>query len=151
MNQSQREAAYEVLIKSGHYGIGRATPAEIDKLGLTKANRLAFQRALRALSVRPDLVLIDGRDRVGTEYTLGIPYKTFIKGDLLIKVISCASIIAKVTRDRMMTRYAKKYPKYYFDRHMGYGTLLHRNALKKHGLTPIHRKSFRPIKQAVTE
>lgn len=146
MNQAQREAAYDALIKAGHYGIGQAEPEEIDRLGLTKANRLAFKRALEALPVTPDLILIDGKDRVGKIYTLSIPFKTFIRGDLLIKVISCASIIAKVTRDRMMVAYAKQFPKYRFDKHMGYGTLLHRNAIKKHGITEIHRKSFHPVK-----
>lgn len=149
MNQAQREDAYDALIKAGHYGIGQAEPEEIDRLGLTKANRLAFKRALEALPVRPDLVLIDGKDRVGKIYTLSIPFKTFIKGDLLIKVISCASIIAKVTRDRMMVEYAKQFPKYRFDKHKGYGTSLHRHAIKKHGITEIHRKSFRPVKLAM--
>jgi len=146
MNEAQREDAYEALIKAGHYGIGQAEPEEIDRLGLTKANRLAFKRALEALPVTPDLILIDGKDRIGKIYTLGIPFKTFIKGDLLIKVISCASIVAKVTRDRMMVEYAKQFPFYFFDQHKGYGTALHRHAIKKHGITKIHRKSFNPIK-----
>jgi ribonuclease HII len=150
MNQAQREEAYDALILAGHYGIGQADAKEIDKLGMTKANRLAFKRALEALPVRPDLVLIDGKDRLGKVYTLSIPFKTFIKGDLLIKVISCASIIAKVTRDRLMVNYAKQFPKYRFDQHKGYGTLLHRNAIKKHGVTEIHRKSFRPVKLAIS-
>lgn len=149
MNEAQREEAYEALIISGHYGIGQAEAEEIDKLGLTKANRLAFKRALEALPIKPDLVLIDGNDRISKVYTLSIPFKTFIKGDLLIKVISCASIIAKVTRDRLMVNYAKQFPKYSFDKHKGYGTLLHRNAIRKHGVTKIHRKSFRPVKLAL--
>lgn len=149
MNEAQREEAYEALTSSGHYGIGQAEAEEIDKLGLTKANRLAFKRALEALPVKPDLVLIDGKDRLSKVYTLSIPYKTFIKGDLLIKVISCASIIAKVTRDRLMVNYARQFPKYRFDQHKGYGTLLHRNAIRKHGITKIHRKSFSPVKTVI--
>lgn len=147
MNKAQRELAYDQLIVSGHYGIGAAEAQEIDALGLSKANQLAFKRALQALPVKPDLVLIDGRDRITAATTLNIPFKTFIKGDALIKVISCASIIAKVTRDRLMTDYAQIYPKYRFDQHKGYGTRQHMNALKKYGISPIHRLSFRPVIQ----
>lgn len=147
LNEAQREEAYEALIKAGHYGIGMVEAVEIDEIGLAKANRLAFKRALEALNIKPDLVLIDGNDKVGRNYTLSIPFKTFIKGDLIIKVISCASIIAKVTRDRLMNSYAEQFPKYHFEKHKGYGTSLHRNAIRKHGVTDIHRKSYAPIKK----
>lgn len=146
MNQAQREQAYEFLIKSGHYGLGAAESHEIDTLGLSKANLLAFHRAIKALPLKPDLILIDGRDKITLETTNNIPFKTFIRGDSLIKAISCASIIAKVTRDRLMTDYAKIYPKYHFESHKGYGTRQHLNALKKHGVSPLHRLSFKPVK-----
>jgi len=145
LNEAQREEAYEALIRGGHYGIGQAEAAEIDKLGLSKANRLAFQRAIENLKVKPDLILIDGRDKIDRTTTLGIPCKTFIKGDLAIRAISCASIVAKVTRDRLMNRLAKKFPKYRFDEHKGYGTALHRKLLKQHGASAIHRQSFKPV------
>jgi len=147
MNQAQRELAYEQLVKHGHYGIGSAEAHEIDALGLLKANQLAFKRAIQALPIRPDLILIDGRDRTSDDTTLNIPHKSFIRGDSLHKVISCASIIAKVTRDRLMTDYSQIYPKYRFEDHKGYGTRAHINAIKKHGACPIHRLSFRPVVQ----
>src|SRR5690606_38737045 len=108
LKQFQREEAYKVLIKQGIYGIGQASPKEIDQLGLAKANRLAFNRAISALSVKPDLILIDGKDKIGLATTNNIPFKTYIRGDSLIRSISCASIIAKVTRDRLMVKMSKK-------------------------------------------
>ncbi|MCC6643757.1 ribonuclease HII [Candidatus Peregrinibacteria bacterium] len=145
LNEAQREEAYAALIKAGEYGIGYTTPAEIDQLGLSRANRLAFQRAISDLKIRPDLILIDGKDKIDRRTTLNIPFKTFIKGDLNIRAISCASIIAKVTRDRLMSKMAKKYPKYAFEDHKGYGTPLHKKLLKEHGACEIHRKSFKPV------
>jgi ribonuclease HII len=147
LNEAQREVAYDALVKAGHYGIGAAEAHEIDKLGLLKANQLAFKRAIDALPVKPDLILIDGKDRINPETTFNIPFKTFIKGDALIRVISCASIIAKVTRDRLMSDYGKIYPRYHFEDHKGYGTRQHISALKKYGISPIHRLSFRPVIQ----
>lgn len=145
LNEAQREAAYEQLIQKGDFGVGMAEVEEIDKLGLARANRLAFRRALEGLPVRPDLVLIDGKDKIDQATTLNIPCKTVIKGDSAIRAISCASIIAKVTRDRLMDRLAKRYPKYRFDEHKGYGTALHRRLLKQHGACAIHRQSFKPV------
>ena len=145
LNEAQREEAYEVLIKSGAYGIGQTDPEEIDQLGLSRANRLAFHRAIANLKVKPDIILIDGKDKIDRKTTHNIPFKTFIKGDLNIRAISCASIVAKVTRDRLMSKLAKKYPAYKFDDHKGYGTALHKKLLKEHGACPIHRKSFKPV------
>lgn len=145
LNESQRESAYDELIKNGDYGIGIAKVAEIDKLGLIKANRLAFKRALEGLRQRPDIVLIDGRDKIDLKTTLQIPFKTIIKGDASIHAISCASIIAKVTRDRMMDDLSEKYPEYQFSEHKGYGTALHRKLLKQFGASEIHRQSFKPV------
>lgn len=149
LNQSQREAAYKVLIRSGLYGVGHASPEEIDQLGLAKANRLAFNRAISALPVKPDLILIDGKDKITFETTNNIPFKSYIRGDSLIRSISCASIIAKVTRDRLMVKMAKQFPHFHFEKHKGYGTLQHRQAIKKHGVSAIHRKSYKPIQQAM--
>jgi ribonuclease HII len=145
LNEAQREQAYAELIRNGHYGIGQAEPGEIDKMGLAKANRLAFKRAIKDLKVKPDLILIDGKDKIDPGTTLGIPFKTFIKGDLSIRAISCASIIAKVTRDRLMDRLAKKYPNYRFEEHKGYGTSLHKKLLHQYGASEIHRQSFKPV------
>jgi ribonuclease HII len=140
LNQAQREEAYVELISNGNYGIGVAEVHEIDKMGLIRANRLAFQRALEALPITPDLVLIDGKDKIDMKTTLNIPFKTIIKGDDSIHAISCASIIAKVTRDRMMDDLAKKYPEYQFQVHKGY-----RKLLKQYGASEIHRQSFKPV------
>lgn len=145
LNQAQREAAYELLVQTGDFGVGVAEVEEIDKLGLARANRLAFRRALEGLTMRPDLVLIDGKDKIDPATTLNIPCKTVIKGDSAIRAISCASIIAKVTRDRLMDRLARRYPKYHFEEHKGYGTALHRRLLKQHGACAIHRQSFKPV------
>lgn len=145
LNKSQRDDAYIELISSGDYGIGVAEVGEIDTLGLIKANRLAFQRALEALPVTPDLVLIDGRDKIDLKTTLNIPFKTIIRGDSSIRAISCASIVAKVTRDRMMDDLDKKYPQYKFREHKGYGTALHKKLLKQFGASKIHRQSFKPV------
>ncbi len=145
LNEAQRQEAYAELITHGHYGVGFAEVSEIDKLGLAKANRLAFRRALEGLKIKPDLILIDGRDKIDRRTTLGIPFKTIIRGDLAIRSISCASIIAKVTRDQLMDKLAKKYPKYRFEEHKGYGTALHRKLLKQFGASEIHRQSFKPV------
>lgn len=149
MNQAERETAYSKLIKAGYYGLGQAEPSEIDRLGLSRANRLAFKRALSALKVKPDLIMVDGRDNISLASTGKIPFRTLTKGDSIIHEISCASIIAKVTRDRHMEKMAKKYPQYGFEKHKGYGTRLHKNCLKKHGVCRIHRKSYKPVQEAM--
>lgn len=145
LNEAQREEAYTELIKSGDYGVGIAEVEEIDKLGLAKANRLAFKRAIAGLNTRPDLILIDGNDKIDPSITSRIPFKTIIKGDAAIRSISCASIIAKVTRDRLMDKLSKKYPQYHFEEHKGYGTALHKRLLKQYGASAIHRQSFKPV------
>lgn len=153
MNLAQREVAYEKLIKAGYYGIGQASPKEIDQLGLSKAHKLSFKRAIQALiksaKSKPDFLMIDGRDKLDPVTTHHIPFKTIIKGDLTVRVISCASIIAKVTRDRLMDKLAKKYPNYAFEKHKGYGTSEHKKLLKKHGACEIHRHSYKPIQNLV--
>lgn len=149
MNQAQREIAYEQLVKAGYYGIGQASPQEIDDLGLSKAHKLSFKRAIQALiksaKSKPDFIMIDGRDKIDLKTTHNIPFKTIIKGDLTVHVISCASIIAKVTRDRLMDKLSKQYPNYAFEKHKGYGTREHKKLLKKHGACEIHRHSYKPI------
>ncbi len=145
LNQAQREEAYDELIKNGEYGLGIVEPSEIDSLGLGRANLLAFQRALENLKIKPDLVLIDGNYKINLDTTLQIPFKSIIKGDSLVKEISCASIVAKVTRDRLMDQFHLQYPHYHFDKHKGYGTSEHRKAIKKNGICQIHRLSFKPV------
>lgn len=119
------------------YGIGIVTVEEIDQLGITKATQLAYQRAFQKLSV--DFYLIDAfkLDNIPVNKQLPI-----IRGDVTSISIASGAIIAKVERDRMMIEIAKDYPEYGFDSHVGYGTLQHRDAIKQHGLTPLHRTSF---------
>lgn len=120
------------------WGIGMASCEEIDEINILQATFLAMQRALEQLSVRPDLVLIDGN----RAKDFGLPVKTVIKGDSLSMNIAAASILAKVTRDDWMIRMAQNYPQYAFDIHKGYGTKAHYAALTELGPCPIHRKTF---------
>lgn len=143
LTHEKRELFYHIIQQNSDYGIGIVEVEEIDRLGLIKATNLAFVRALQGLQLKPEFLVVDGRDKL----TLPHPFCTVIKGDEKLKVIACASIMAKVTRDRMMASLAKKYPHYGFEDHKGYGTQRHQKALKKHGVCVLHRKSFLPIKQ----
>ncbi|MDZ7722364.1 MAG: ribonuclease HII [candidate division KSB1 bacterium] len=120
-------------------GIGICEHDEIDRLNILKASLLAMQRAVNALSVIPDQILVDGRNVLDTT----IPCEALIKGDLKSRVIAAASVIAKVERDCMMIEYDRQYPEYGFARHKGYPTKHHVEAIEQHGLSPIHRRSFR--------
>ncbi|OGF51446.1 ribonuclease HII [Candidatus Giovannonibacteria bacterium RIFCSPLOWO2_02_FULL_43_11b] len=120
------------------YSVSSVSHSIIDKRGISYALRLAVRRSIEKLEFRPKMILLDGSLFAPQEYN----QKTIIKGDEKIPIIAAASIVAKVTRDRKMVRLAKKYPKYGFEMHKGYGTLTHRVMLKKYGLCEIHRKSF---------
>ncbi len=117
----------------------------IDEIGVGKANALVIDKVINALDPKPHYLLIDKASV--TEYKIRIPWETIIKGDSKIFSIAAASIIAKVARDEMMLKLAKKYPNYGFEEHKGYGTKLHQDMLKIHNICPIHRKSYRPISQ----
>ena len=110
----------------------------IDKIGISKAVLLGVKRVLKKFSKRPNLVLMDGSLKAPKNYT----QKTIIKGDEKVPLISAASIIAKVARDKRMVQLHKKFPKYRFDIHKGYGTKMHYKKIKKSGLSDIHRRSF---------
>jgi ribonuclease HII len=120
------------------YGIGIATHEEIDEINILQATYLAMERAIQALSVKPELALIDGN----RARDFGIPVETVVKGDSRSASIAAASILAKVTRDDMMLELADTYPQYGFEIHKGYGTKAHYAALDEHGISPIHRMSF---------
>jgi len=164
LSPKKREEVYKILKDNPNveWGIGRVSERVIDKINILEATKLTMKRAVKNLEKkldkksknrscqkssdrtifgRLDFLLIDGNFSIN----LDIPQKSIIKADE--KVFSCAvaSIIAKVTRDRMMLRYHKKYPCYCFDKHKGYPTKFHRKMLKKYGPCKIHRKSFRPI------
>lgn len=120
------------------YGIGLASHQEIDEINILQATFLAMERALSQLSLKPDLVLIDGN----RARDFGIPVRTVVKGDSLSANIAAASILAKVTRDDLMTAMADTYPQYGFAIHKGYGTKAHYDALRRYGPSPIHRMTF---------
>ena len=120
------------------YGIGLASEKEIDEINILQATFLAMQRAIDQLSVKADLALIDGN----REKDFGLPVKTVVKGDSLSANIAAASVLAKVTRDDIMTAMAEEYPQYRFEIHKGYGTKAHYAALTEHGPSPIHRMTF---------
>lgn len=146
LNKKQRDMFYEKLKENAFFGIGIADNAEIDKVGIVKATNAAYKRALNNLESKTDICnidhfLIDGRDK----FDLPVSYTSVIKGDEKIRIIAAASIIAKVERDKIMLKMAKKYPEYGFEFHKGYGTKRHQTALGHNGICKIHRKSFQPI------
>ena len=121
-----------------YVGVGRADPAEIDRINILQATYLAMERAVAQLSVKPDLLLIDGN----RAKDFGLPVTTVVKGDSLSANIAAASILAKVTRDMIMEEEAVRYPQYGFEIHKGYGTKAHYEALGTYGPSPIHRMTF---------
>ena len=139
LTEKKREALFDVICeKANSYSIGIATEEEIDEINILNATFLAMRRAVDGLSVKPDYALIDGNQHPG----LSIADETVIKGDAKSYSIAAASILAKVTRDRLMMEYDKKYPEYLFATHKGYGTKAHYEAIKQHGVCEIHRLSF---------
>ncbi len=128
--------------KNSIYAVGIANVKEINKLNILNASLLAMQRAINKLSVKPSLVLIDG---LFAPKKIKIKYKTIVKGDMKVPCISAASIVAKVSRDQFMMNMSKKYPMYSWAKNFGYGTKKHLDALKKFGVTKLHRKKFSPI------
>ncbi len=120
------------------YAVGLASPAEVDLLNIYQATRLAMSRAVELLPLKPDFLLIDGM----TLPDILLNQQKVIKGDSLSYCIGAASIIAKETRDALMRDFDKEWPQYGFARHKGYGTVMHRDALRLHGPCPIHRKTF---------
>ena len=141
LSLKRREALFEQLQAAPH-AIGVASVEEIDRLNILNATYLAMQRAIHALPVKPGFALIDG-NRI--PYDLPCPAWAIVKGDARSASIAAASIIAKVTRDRMMAELAKEFPGYGWETNAGYGVPAHREALSRMGVTPHHRRSFRPI------
>lgn len=141
--ESKRERFYEMIFKEAlSIGVGVVHSEVIDEINIYQATKKAMVAAVNDLSGLPDHLLIDAM-----ELDVPIPQLSLIKGDARSISISAASIIAKVTRDRMMKEYGEKYPEYGFEKHMGYGTSQHLEALRTHGLTPWHRRSFAPVKE----
>ncbi len=139
LSQQKREFLYEEITKKAlAYGIGMASPGRIDEINILRATYEAMSQAVEKLGILPDILLNDAVTIPGIDI-MQVP---IIKGDAKSVSIAAASILAKVTRDRMMTEYDKIYPQYGFAKHKGYGTALHIEALHKHGPCPIHRRTF---------
>jgi len=139
VTKKRREELYDQIIKKAKgYSISIVGPSIIDDINILNAVRVANDLCIKHLKPKPDFIVIDGRDK----QIIKAPFQTIIKGDQRVRSIAAASILAKVFRDRLMEHYSKKYEKYSFEKHMGYGTSLHRKLIKKHGFCEIHRKSF---------
>ncbi|TAJ08980.1 MAG: ribonuclease HII [Nitrospirae bacterium] len=142
--ENERERLYEeITARALALGVGQASAQEIDRLNILEATRLAMCRAIQALSLRPDFLLTDALALPG----LSVPQRPIIKGDSLSVSIAAASIIAKVTRDRVMLDYHRRFPRYNFQVHKGYPTPEHLRLLAEHGPCDIHRRSFRPVSE----
>ena len=139
LSEKKREALFPVILENAvSYGIGFATEQEIDEINILQATFLAMRRAFDAMQQRCDYALIDGNRMP----PLPVPGETIVKGDAKSPSVAAASILAKVSRDRVMLEYAKQYPEYQFEKHKGYGTNVHVEALHTYGPSPIHRKTF---------
>ncbi len=139
LSEKKRELLFdEICEKAISYSIAFATESEIDEMNILNATHLAMNRAVDGLCIPADYCIVDGN----SIKNMSIPHETMVKGDAKSASVAAASILAKVTRDRYITELAKKYPEYGFEKHKGYGTKAHTDAILKHGVLPIHRKSF---------
>lgn len=143
LSEKRREALFEVIKNTAvAYAVEFAAPEVIDDINIKQATSLAMHKAVDALAQRPDYVIIDGNDKIAYD----IPYEYIVKGDAKSQTIAAASILAKVSRDRLMKELDKKYPMYGLARHKGYGTKEHIAAIREYGVSEIHRKSFMTAK-----
>jgi ribonuclease HII len=144
---ARRREELSILIRERAlcWALGRAEVEEIDRLNILQASLLAMQRAVMALSIQPELVLVDGNQAPRLAY----PVTTVIRGDVIVLSISAASILAKVERDAEMCDLDRHYPGYGFSVHKGYPTRAHIDALQKQGVSSVHRRSFRPVQQVL--
>jgi len=140
VSEKKRELLYDQIKEEAiSYSIAIIDEKEIDRVNILNATKEGLTNTIKGLDVKPDLILVDALTGIDT---CGIPYVPIIKGDAKCYNIAAASILAKVTRDRIMRKMDEKYPVYGFEKHKGYGTAAHIQAIKEHGLCPIHRKSF---------
>lgn len=145
--EKQREEAYEWIIKNCDFGIGIVDASEVDAIGIKKATNKAMQIAVKNLKQTPEELWVDGRDR----FVFDIPSKDFVRGDALHKCISAASIIAKVTRDNLMKDYHELYLEFGFAKNKGYGAPEHLKLLEQEIYTPMHRKTYDPLRTILTQ
>ncbi len=140
LSEKKREALFDVIKeKALAYSIAFGTLEEIEEFNILEATFIAMSRAIDGLEIKPDFALIDGNR---APKGIKVPCETVVKGDAKSMSIAAASILAKVTRDRLMENYAKEYPQYNFAKHKGYGTKEHTSLIIEHGPSPIHRMSF---------
>ena len=148
LSERKRDSLCEIIkAVSLSWSVGVASVEEIDEFNILQATLLAMQRAVNGLAIQPDKVLIDG-NRVPS---LLIPAQAIVKGDSKVKVISAASILAKVERDKIMVDYHNKYPDFSFHLHKGYGTQQHLAEIEQFGILPVHRKTFNPVKTMLSQ
>jgi ribonuclease HII len=145
LRRATREACYRALLGCARIGIGAASVREIDRVNILRASLLAMSRAVAALGISPDLALIDGN----IAPALPCAAKTVVGGDGLSFSIAAASVVAKVTRDRIMQSLARRHPSYAWESNVGYSTRAHFEAIAAHGVTVHHRRSFAPVRLAV--
>jgi ribonuclease HII len=147
LRPDQRESLYEKIMETAQaVGVGVVEAQEIDRIHIGRATQKAMSMAVECLPNPPDLLLIDGISPI----PLPIPQRTLVKGDCLSVSIAAASIVAKVSRDRIMISYHEKYPQYNFAKHKGYGTREHLEGIRRHGCCECHRRSFRGVDDAFT-
>ncbi len=140
VSEKKREALYEKITEEAiAWGVGIIDQKEIDKINILQATKKGLTMAIKELQVKPERIIVDALTGIDT---LGIPYTPIIKGDAKCYSIAAASIIAKVTRDRIMRQWDEIYPQYGFEKHKGYGTAAHIAAIKEYGICPLHRLSF---------
>ena len=140
VSEKKREKLYEQIIEEAvSYSVGIIDQNEIDEINILNATKKGLTESIKGLKVKPERILVDALDKIDT---CGIPYMPIVKGDAKCYSIAAASIIAKVTRDRIMRQWDEVYPMYGFSRHKGYGTAAHIAAIKEYGLCPLHRRSF---------
>lgn len=146
LSEKRREELYDLILKEHQVGIGSASVEEIDNLNILNAALLAMKRAVEALGVSSGHVLVDGNKKI-PQLSKTFQQTTVVKGDLRVAPISAASIVAKVTRDRLLKDMAVTYPKYGFELHKGYSTVVHKEAIKLHGPLAVHRRTFAGVKE----
>lgn len=148
LTERQRERLFDqIMAEALSIGIGSSSPAEIDRINILQATRQAMLQAVQHLSAQPDILLIDGITTIDSP----LHQHTIKQGDSRSASIAAASIIAKVTRDRLMLEFDHRYPQYGFGRHKGYGSAAHLTALRQHGPCPIHRLSFGGVRELVSQ
>jgi len=146
IDEAQRNWVFRILLeKAEDIGVGWATTGQVDRMNILRASHHAMARAVARLSVRPVYLLVDGLPVFG----MPVPHTAIIKGDANCACIAAASIVAKVVRDRLMTRLARSHPTYGFDKNKGYATEEHRDALARGGPCAHHRRSFAPVRESL--